>query len=93
MKQGVLTNQRVRLLFKKGMSCFRERRNGSRKRKSASPPKKDALTKCLEAIVKNLNENDTNGWFGKPVDISEVPDYPTVIKCGRHRQPCPLLLF
>merc|ERR1719197_2093575 len=34
MKQGVLTNNRVRLLFKKGMSCFRERRSGCRKRKS-----------------------------------------------------------
>merc|ERR1719231_1132443 len=33
MKQGVLTNGQVRLLFKKGMSCFRERRAGSRKRK------------------------------------------------------------
>merc|ERR1712066_498865 len=31
---GVLCNHRVRLLFKKGMSCFRERRNGCRKRKS-----------------------------------------------------------
>merc|ERR1739841_13023 len=27
-------NHRVRLLFKKGMSCFRERRKGCRKRKS-----------------------------------------------------------
>lgn len=34
MKQGILSNTRVRLLFKKGMSCFRERRNGCRKRKS-----------------------------------------------------------
>merc|ERR1711988_1124170 len=34
MKQGILTNQRVRLLFKKGMSTFRERRKGCRKRKS-----------------------------------------------------------
>merc|ERR1719476_543358 len=34
MKQGVLCNHRVRLLFKKGMSCFRERRKGCRKRKS-----------------------------------------------------------
>mmetsp|Transcript_78513 Transcript_78513/g.202190 ORF Transcript_78513/g.202190 Transcript_78513/m.202190 type:complete len:236 (+) Transcript_78513:70-777(+) len=34
MKQGILTNNRVRLLFKKGMSCFRERRKGCRKRKS-----------------------------------------------------------
>mmetsp|Transcript_45272 Transcript_45272/g.128042 ORF Transcript_45272/g.128042 Transcript_45272/m.128042 type:complete len:238 (+) Transcript_45272:77-790(+) len=34
MKQGILCNNRVRLLFKKGMSCFRERRSGCRKRKS-----------------------------------------------------------
>ncbi|CAE7445158.1 RPS6 [Symbiodinium natans] len=34
MKQGVMSNQRVRLLFKKGMSCYRERRSGCRKRKS-----------------------------------------------------------
>merc|ERR1719262_1269040 len=34
MKQGILANHRVRLLFKKGMSCFRERRSGQRKRKS-----------------------------------------------------------
>ena len=34
MKQGILSNTRVRLLFKKGMSCFRERRRGCRKRKS-----------------------------------------------------------
>merc|ERR1719213_289884 len=34
MKQGILSNGRVRLLFKKGMSCYRERRTGCRKRKS-----------------------------------------------------------
>jgi len=34
MKQGILSNGRVKLLFKKGMSCFRERRTGQRKRKS-----------------------------------------------------------
>merc|ERR550514_432936 len=34
MKQGVLCNHRVRLLLKKGVSCFRERRGGCRKRKS-----------------------------------------------------------
>merc|ERR1712014_119231 len=33
-KQGVLCNNRVRLLFKKGMNCYRERRSGCRKRKS-----------------------------------------------------------
>lgn len=34
MKQGILQNRRVRLLFKKGMNCYRERRGGCRKRKS-----------------------------------------------------------
>merc|ERR1719251_79034 len=34
MKQGVLLNHRVKLLLKKGMSVFRERRTGLRKRKS-----------------------------------------------------------
>lgn len=34
MKQGVLTNTRVRLLLKDGHSCYRTRRTGERKRKS-----------------------------------------------------------
>merc|ERR1711879_777631 len=34
MKQGILTNQRVRLLLGKGQSCYRPRRDGERKRKS-----------------------------------------------------------
>jgi small subunit ribosomal protein S6e len=34
MKQGVLTSQRVRLLFSEGHSCYRTRRPGERKRKS-----------------------------------------------------------
>merc|ERR1711870_182158 len=34
MKQGVLCNNRVKLLLKKGMSCYKERRKGCRKRKS-----------------------------------------------------------
>jgi len=34
MKQGVLTNTRVRLLLAEGHSCFRPRRDGERRRKS-----------------------------------------------------------
>lgn len=34
MLQGVLTNGRVRLLFRKGMKCYRPRRAGEKKRKS-----------------------------------------------------------
>merc|ERR1711988_112020 len=33
-KQGILTDQRVRLLMKKGMTCYKQRRTGERKRKS-----------------------------------------------------------
>jgi small subunit ribosomal protein S6e len=34
MKQGVLSNGRVRLLLKEGASCYRARKSGERKRKS-----------------------------------------------------------
>jgi len=34
MKQGVLTNTRVRLLLEEGTTCYRPRRKGERKRKS-----------------------------------------------------------
>eukprot|EP00922_Rhytidocystis_sp_ex-Travisia-forbesii_P004320 GHVS01006273.1.p1 GENE.GHVS01006273.1~~GHVS01006273.1.p1 ORF type:complete len:260 (+),score=54.95 GHVS01006273.1:156-935(+) len=34
MLQGVLVNHRVRLLFRKGMKCYRPRRNGQSRRKS-----------------------------------------------------------
>eukprot|EP01118_Nematostelium_gracile_P010456 TRINITY_DN35_c0_g1_i1.p1 TRINITY_DN35_c0_g1~~TRINITY_DN35_c0_g1_i1.p1 ORF type:complete len:239 (-),score=71.61 TRINITY_DN35_c0_g1_i1:49-765(-) len=34
MKQGVLTNTRVRLLLKEGAKCYRARRSGERKKKS-----------------------------------------------------------
>ena len=34
MKQGVMSNTRVRLLLKEGSSCYRARRVGERKRKS-----------------------------------------------------------
>lgn len=34
MMQGVLVNHRVRLLFHKGMKCYRQRRTGEKKRKS-----------------------------------------------------------
>ncbi|CAH8558646.1 unnamed protein product [Schistosoma guineensis] len=34
MKQGVLTNGRVKLLLSKGSSCYRPRRKGERRRKS-----------------------------------------------------------
>merc|ERR1719231_1495320 len=58
MKQGILKNSRVRLLFKKGMSTFRERRKGCRKRKSVrgcivGP---DLAILCLVVVKKGPEE-------------------------------------
>eukprot|EP00933_Yihiella_yeosuensis_P036259 TRINITY_DN29_c0_g1_i10.p1 TRINITY_DN29_c0_g1~~TRINITY_DN29_c0_g1_i10.p1 ORF type:complete len:235 (-),score=83.70 TRINITY_DN29_c0_g1_i10:52-756(-) len=66
MKQGVLCNHRVRLLFKKGMSCYRERRNGCRKRKSVRGcvvgPDLAVLSLCLvkkgESEIEGLTDDN-----------------------------------
>merc|ERR1712179_185832 len=58
MKQGVLTNQRVRLLLGKGQSCYRPRRDGERKRKSVRGCIVDGNLAVLSmAIVKKGEKN------------------------------------
>jgi len=53
MKQGILTASRVRMLFSKGHSCYRERRAGERKRKSVRGCIVSAeLSVCNLVIVK-----------------------------------------
>jgi len=58
MMQGVMTNNRVRLLFKKGMKTFRERRAGSRKRKSVRGciVASDIAVCCLTILKKGEQE-------------------------------------
>lgn len=51
MKQGVLTNTRVRLLLSAGHSCYRPRRGGERKRKSVRGCIVDANLSVLALIV------------------------------------------
>lgn len=51
MKQGVLTNGRVRLLLGKGQSCYRQRRKGERKRKSVRGCIVDANLSALSLII------------------------------------------
>lgn len=60
MKQGVLTNQRVRLLLATGHSCFRPRRTGERKRKSVRGciVSSDISVLNLVVVVKGDNEID-----------------------------------
>merc|ERR1711863_249560 len=65
MKQGVLTNGRVRLLLKEGHTCYRPRRDGERKRKSVRGCIVDgnlavlnlAIVKKGEAEIPGLTDN------------------------------------
>jgi small subunit ribosomal protein S6e len=57
MKQGVLTNGRVKLLLSKGHTCYRPRRTGERKRKSVRGCIVDGNLAVLSmAIVKKGDE-------------------------------------
>ena len=51
MKQGVLTNGRVRLLLSKGHSCYRPRRTGERRRKSVRGCIVDSNLSVLALVV------------------------------------------
>ena len=51
MKQGILTNGRVRLLLAKGQSCYRPRKTGERKRKSVRGCIVDANLSALALVV------------------------------------------
>lgn len=51
MKQGVLTNQRVRLLMGEGHSCYHPRRTGERKRKSVRGCIVDANLSVLNLVI------------------------------------------
>jgi small subunit ribosomal protein S6e len=61
MKQGVLTNTRVRLLLSKGHSCYRPRRTGERKRKSVRGCIVDANLSALALIVVRKGEQEIPG--------------------------------
>ncbi|XP_064538722.1 small ribosomal subunit protein eS6 [Drosophila montana] len=61
MKQGVLTHGRVRLLLKKGHSCYRPRRTGERKRKSVRGCIVDANMSVLALVVIKKGEQDIGG--------------------------------
>merc|ERR1712055_275883 len=51
MKQGVLTNNRVRLLLSKGHSCYRPRRDGERRRKSVRGCVVDSNLSVLALVI------------------------------------------
>jgi small subunit ribosomal protein S6e len=61
MKQGVLRNDRVRLLLGKGASCFRERRAGARKRKSVRGCIVGPDLSVINLVVVAKGENEIPG--------------------------------
>merc|ERR1711954_72020 len=58
MKQGVPTNQRVRLLLSKGHSCYRPRRDGERKRKSVRGCIVDGNLSVLNLAILKKGESE-----------------------------------
>lgn len=61
MKQGVLTNGRVRLLLSKGHSCFRPRRDGERRRKSVRGCIVDGNLSVLSLVIVKKGEKEVPG--------------------------------
>jgi len=61
MKQGVLTAGRVKLLYKAGMSGYRPRRDGERKRKSARGCIVNADMSVINLVVVKKGDNDIEG--------------------------------
>jgi len=61
MKQGILTNQRVRLLLSKGHSCYRPRRTGERKRKSVRGCIVDGNLSVLSLVIVKKGDQDIPG--------------------------------
>merc|ERR1712121_47630 len=61
MKQGVLTNGRVRLLLSKGHSCYRPRRTGERRRKSVHGCIVDSNLSVLAMVIVKKGEGEIEG--------------------------------
>ncbi len=64
MKQGVMTAKRVRLLLKKGASCYRQRRKGERKRKSVRGCIVSADIQVLNLVIVRKGEGELPGLTG-----------------------------
>jgi len=68
MKQGVLTNTRVRLLLAKGHSCYRPRRRGERKRKSVRGCEVGPDIAVLHLVVLKKGEKEIPGLTDTTID-------------------------
>merc|ERR1719189_585701 len=61
MKQGVLTQGRVRLLLSKGHSCYRQRRSGERKHKSVRGCIVDGNLSVISVVIMKKGEAEIPG--------------------------------
>lgn len=80
MKQGVITNGRVRLLLSKGHSCYRQRRKGERKRKSVRGCVVDANLSALACIIVKKGDNEIEGLTDRVVPRRLGPKRATKIR-------------
>ena len=80
MKQGVLTNGRVRLLLSKGHSLYRPRRTGERKRKSVRGCIVDSNLSALNLVVVKKGDEDIPGLTDKTVPRKLGPKRASRIK-------------
>jgi len=67
MKQGVLTNKRVRLLLDKNSTCYRPRKDGERRRKSVRGCIVDANLSVLALIVVKKGDQEIPGLTDKTI--------------------------
>jgi len=67
MKQGVMSNGRVRLLLKKGHSCYRARRTGERKRRSVRGCIVDSNLAVLNFVIIKKGEQEIPGLTDRVV--------------------------
>jgi len=67
MMQGVLTNQRVRLLLDKRHKCYRPRRKGERRRKSVRGCVVDGNLSVLACVVTKRGEQEIDGLTNKTI--------------------------
>merc|ERR1712080_124210 len=68
MKQGVLVHGRVRLLLRKGVSCYRSKRSGERKRKSVRGCFLNHDMSVVSTIIVKKGDNDIPGLTDSLVD-------------------------
>jgi len=68
MKQGVLTNTRVRLLLRANTTCYRPRREGERKRKSVRGCVVGADIAVLHLVIVKKGDEEVEGLTDKYID-------------------------